>query len=265
MRSNRRFALGATVLALIIVTVSCGGKSGGSETTGAGATVASQLILGGPPECPQRPFCIPGLKQTYGITFKGFKALDVGGPQTVAALKSGAVQVGLLFSTDPVISVNGWVALEDDKHLQQADIITPVVRTKVLDDTITTLLNGISAKLTTDNIVPLIKSVSVDKQDVAPVAKSFLEQQGLLGSPSTAGKGKTITVGVSSAFAENQIVAEMYGQVLENAGYRVNRKFDLGSRAVSDKALESGDIDVKPEYLASELSSSPLFSAADKA
>src|SRR6266540_2796907 len=127
-----------------------------------------------------------------------------GGAQTVAALKSGAIQVALLFSTDPVIMDNGWVALEDDKHLQNAELITPVVRTAALNDEITTLLNGISAKLTTDNIVPLISQVAGQKQDPAVVAKSFLTQQGLLPASGN-GAGKSLTVGVSAAFAENQI------------------------------------------------------------
>jgi osmoprotectant transport system substrate-binding protein len=68
-----------------------------------------------------------------------------------------------------------------------------------------------------------------------------------------AGGGDVIVVGVSGAFAENQIVAEMYAQVLEHAGYAVERRFDLRSREVSQNALEAGYIDVKPEYLSSLL------------
>jgi osmoprotectant transport system substrate-binding protein len=144
------------------------------------ASVAGQLTLGGPPECPQRPFCIPGLKNTYGVTFKDFKPLDVGGPQTVAALKSNAVQVGLLFSTDPSIIANGFVPLEDDKHLQNAENITPVIRTDKLNDEIKSLLNAVSAKLDTDTMTQLVGKVAIDKQDAATVAKDFLTQNGLL-------------------------------------------------------------------------------------
>src|SRR5207253_3728969 len=225
MRRIRISALGATTLALAVALALAACSSGESGTTSGGATVASKLILGGPPECPTRPFCIPGLKQTYGITFKSFKPLDVGGAQTVAALKAGAVQVALLFSTDPVITDNGWVALEDDKHLQNADLITPVVRTSVLNDEIQTLLNGISAKLTIDNIVPLIKQVASEKQDPATVAKAFLTQQSLLPSSGN-GAGKSLIVGVSGNFAENQIVAEMYAQVLQSSGYSVKTELD---------------------------------------
>ena len=62
-----------------------------------------------------------------------------------------------------------------------------------------------------------------------------------------------IVVGVSGAFAENQIVAEMYAQVLEQAGYEVERDLNLRSRETSQTALEAGQIDVKPEYLSSLL------------
>ncbi|TMK87032.1 MAG: hypothetical protein E6G44_01200 [Actinobacteria bacterium] len=264
MRSVRRSALGATALALAVATALAACSSGGGGTTsGGGATVASKLVLGGPPECPQRPFCIPGLKNTYGLTFKEFKPLDVGGSQTVAALKSGAIQVALLFSTDPVISDNGWVALEDDKHLQNAELITPVIRTDKLNDEISKLLNDISGKLTTDNIVPLIKDVAANKKDPADVARGFLQQQGLMPS-SGSGAGKSLTVGVSSAFAENEIVAEMYAEALQAAGYSIKTELSLATREVSDPALESGKIDLKPEYLASELAG-PIANAADKA
>ena len=54
----------------------------------------SQLVLGAPPECPQRPFCAPGMQRVYNATFKDFKPLDSGGPQTVAALDAGQIDVG---------------------------------------------------------------------------------------------------------------------------------------------------------------------------
>src|SRR6187455_2003109 len=69
--------------------------------------------------------------------------------------------------------------------------------------------------------------------------------------PSDRGKGTTIVVGVSGAFTENQLVAEMYARVLEHAGYTVERQFDLRAREVSQTALDSGEIDLKPEYLSS--------------
>jgi osmoprotectant transport system substrate-binding protein len=142
------------------------------------APVAGQLTFGGPPECAQRPFCLPGLHRVYGILFEDFNALDVGGPQTIAALKADEVQIGLLFSTDPSIRENGFVPLVDDKHLQNAENITPVIRTDKVNDEVRGLLDVVSARLSTENVTELIGQV-VDGQSVAAVARRFLTQNGL--------------------------------------------------------------------------------------
>lgn len=144
------------------------------------APVAGQLTFGGPPECPQRPFCIAGLKRVYGILFWDFKPLDAGGSQTIAALKTDAVQVGLLFSTDPSIGQNGFVALEDDKHLQNAENITPVIRSEKLNDEVRRLLDAVSAQLTTEKMTELVGEVVIDGRAVASVASEFLLANGLL-------------------------------------------------------------------------------------
>ncbi|MFP5219829.1 MAG: glycine betaine ABC transporter substrate-binding protein [Actinomycetes bacterium] len=68
------------------------------------ADYEGELVLGGPPECPTRPFCQPGLEETYGIEFDGFVSLDAGGPLTKTALKQGRIQVGLVFSSDGSLS-----------------------------------------------------------------------------------------------------------------------------------------------------------------
>lgn len=61
-------------------------------------------VLGGPPECPQRPFCQPGLEKTYGISFGSFSQLDAGGPLTKTALKDGKISIGLVFSSDGALA-----------------------------------------------------------------------------------------------------------------------------------------------------------------
>ncbi|MEN6481140.1 MAG: glycine betaine ABC transporter substrate-binding protein [Anaerolineaceae bacterium] len=57
----------------------------------------------------------------------------------------------------------------------------------------------------------------------------------------------TIRVG-SKDFTEQFIIGEMYAQVLENAGFNVERKLNLGGTPVAQAAMESGDIDLYPEY-----------------
>ena len=142
--------------------------------------VAGDLTLGGPPECPERPFCIPGLQEVYGIEFGEFQPLDAGGPLTIEALQSGEIDVALLFSTQSVIAENSWVLLEDDKGLQAADNITPLVRSDALDGEVEALLDDVSATLTTENVTALNQRVEVDGEDPADVAASHLEENGLL-------------------------------------------------------------------------------------
>ncbi|MGY1820633.1 glycine betaine ABC transporter substrate-binding protein [Geodermatophilus sp. SYSU D00079] len=62
------------------------------------------LVLGGPTECPERPFCQPGLEETYGLQFAEFRELDSGGPLTKAALQQGEISVGLVFSSDGALA-----------------------------------------------------------------------------------------------------------------------------------------------------------------
>jgi osmoprotectant transport system substrate-binding protein len=152
----------------------------GLTTTSDLAPVAGDLVMGGPPECPERPFCLPGFQETYGIEFGDFKPLDVGGPLTVEALDNEEIDVALLFSTSSVIGENGWVVLEDDENLQNAENITPVVRTEVLDDEVETLLNEVSATLTSEGITELNGRVEIDGEDPATVATDHLEAEGLL-------------------------------------------------------------------------------------
>ena len=147
------------------------------------APVAKDLVLGGPPECPTRPFCAQGLKSLYGITFKDFKPLDTGGPLTITALEGKQIDVGLLFTSDPSIVAKSFVLLDDDKHLQLADNIAPVVRNALLqkdDGTIKRLLNSISAKLTQGELNDMNKQVAVDKADSKVVAAAWLKKQGLI-------------------------------------------------------------------------------------
>ncbi len=142
------------------------------------APVAGQLLLGGPPECPTRPFCQLGLTNTYGLNFKEFKPLDAGGPLSVAALEKGDVDVALIFSSDGSIPGKGFVVLEDDKHLQNADNVVPVIRTAAADEKAKQTLNKVSAALTTADLAQLNKQADVDKEDPEVLAKDWLKKHG---------------------------------------------------------------------------------------
>jgi osmoprotectant transport system substrate-binding protein len=217
-----------------------------------GPSIASTLVLGGPPECPERPFCLLGLEETYGLEFKEFTPLDAGGPLTVQALTGGQIQVGLLFTSDPAIAVNGFVLLEDDKQLQLADNLIPVVRKEVLDANpgVADVLNTVISRLTQEELTNLNKSVTVDLASVPDVARDWIAAQNF--DSISAGIEGNITVG-STNFYEQEILGEIFAQVLESNGATVERKFQLGNREIVFPALESGEIDVLAEYAATAL------------
>jgi osmoprotectant transport system substrate-binding protein len=144
------------------------------------ANYSGKLVLGGPAECPTRPYCQKGLKDTYGIKFTGFKSLDTGGPLTKNALKNGSIDIGLVFSSDPGIETFKLKVLEDDKLLQSSDNIVPVLNKKVADNTAITALNGLMEVLTQDDLVQLNKQVQVDHQPAVSVARGYLQAKGLI-------------------------------------------------------------------------------------
>lgn len=139
------------------------------------APVAKDLILGGPPEWKTRESGVPGLQKVYGLTFKEFKALDAGGPLTVQALKNGQIQAANLFTTDPNIPANGFIALEDPKSFFAAENVVPLITKSKVNDTISTTLNAVSAKLDTPTLARLVKEVVIDKKDAEDVADAFLK------------------------------------------------------------------------------------------
>ena len=271
MRTFRTLALGATLLALIVGACSSGGGSPSpaapsvapessapsepaaeSPSAPAGPALSTTLKLGGPPECPERPFCLLGLKDTYGLEFAEFVPLDAGGPLTVTALTGGQVDVGLLFTSDPAIATNSFVLLEDDKQLQLADNIVPVLRQEVLDANpkVADVLNTVMERLTQEELTNLNKAVTVDARAAKDVAAEWIAAQGF--DAISAGLEGDITVG-STNFYEQEILGEIFAQMLESNGATVERKFQLGNREIVFPALEAGEIDVLAEYAATAL------------
>ncbi|MBA2264234.1 MAG: ABC transporter [Chloroflexi bacterium] len=256
MRPFRMVTPGALLLALILgaCTTGEGDQSASPTEGGTSATLASTLRFGGPPECPERPFCLIGLQETYGLEFAEFVPLDVGGPITVEALTNGEVEVALLFTSDPSIQANDFVELEDDQGLQRADNLIPVIRTEVLDASpgIEDLLNALSGALTQEELIALNSRVTVDEEAPDDVAAEWLADQGLDQADESIGAGASIVVG-STNFYEQEILAELYAGVLEANGFEVERRFQLGAREVVVPALESGEIDLIAEYAATAL------------
>jgi osmoprotectant transport system substrate-binding protein len=146
------------------------------------ARVAPGLVFGGPPECPERPYCLEGLQQTYRLRFQAFAALDAGGPLTRQALVLGEIGVALLFTTDPAIQARHLVVLADNRSLQPAENVVPVLR-RVTADTygarLLAALNAVSARLSTAVLTELDAQMQLNGRAPGAVADGWLKEQGL--------------------------------------------------------------------------------------
>jgi len=147
------------------------------------ATVAPGLMFGGPPECPGRAYCLPGLKRVYGLRFKKFTPLDAGGPLTLQALAAGYIDVALLFTTDPSIPARHFMVLADDRGLQPAENITPLVGRNAIaryGPRLLAVVNKVSALLDTSTLRALNARVEIAGQNPRLVAGSWLRAHGLI-------------------------------------------------------------------------------------
>jgi osmoprotectant transport system substrate-binding protein len=148
------------------------------------AAVADRLTFGGPPECLRRPSCLPGLESTYGIEFGDeILTLDSGGGRTVAALAQGTVDVALMFTSDGVVDLNDFVLLHDDRGLQPAENVTPVVRREALErfPGLADALNAVSGLLTTDELRSMNAELALGG-DPRTIAGAWLARNGLAGA-----------------------------------------------------------------------------------
>jgi osmoprotectant transport system substrate-binding protein len=146
--------------------------------------VAGELTFGGPPECPERSLCLEGLERLYGLEFAEFRQVDAGGPITVTALRSGTVDVALLFTTDAAIDQYDFVLLYDDLGLQPAENVTPVVRDEVVDahgEAFVRLVDSVSALLTTGDLRDLNTRVALGETP-KDVAAAWLAERGFSGA-----------------------------------------------------------------------------------
>jgi osmoprotectant transport system substrate-binding protein len=136
----------------------------------------ADLKLGAPQDCEENAFCIPGLQDVYDLDMSGnFVPLDAGVVAT--SLNEGAIDVATLFSTDGRLADEDWVVLEDDQGLAGADNIVPVVSQDLVDaygDSLTGLLDDISAQLTTDDLIEMNKRYDIDRDDPEDIAADWL-------------------------------------------------------------------------------------------
>jgi osmoprotectant transport system substrate-binding protein len=139
------------------------------------------IVLAAVEECPERPFCQPGLEETYGLDITRIEPLGFGSLQTKQAVADGQADLGLVGTTDGTLESFGLVLLEDDQNLQQADNLVPVVSQDALTPELEEALNALAPVLTTEDLAEMNAAVDQERQKAADVAQAYLEEQGLLG------------------------------------------------------------------------------------
>jgi len=100
--------------------------------------------------------------------------------QSKQAVAKGADQLALVLTTDATVDSAGLKVLADDKKLQNADYIVPIVNTKKLTPDITTALNKLTATLTTEDLAQLNAKVDQGQEKAGTVASDYLKSKNLL-------------------------------------------------------------------------------------
>jgi osmoprotectant transport system substrate-binding protein len=146
------------------------------------AAVAPRLTMGGPTECPQRPYCLAGLERLYGVHVKQFLPFD-DQEQRTTALDEGVIDVAVTFTTDGQLATGRLVLLQDDRHLQPTDLVTPMVSARALTRygaPLRNALNAVSAALDTRSLRFLNWRIGLAGKTIQAEARGWLDRHGTL-------------------------------------------------------------------------------------
>ncbi len=165
----------------LVVTAETAAKYGDLKSIEDLAKVCGELTFGAPPEFKTRPYGLPGLEKIYNCVPKTFTPIsDGGGPLTVKALLNNEIQVADIFTTSPDIPANKLVVLEDPLHNWLAQQVLPLVKTDRINDDAKKALNGVSAQLTTEDLISLRDEVEgTKKMEPAAAAAQWLKDKGI--------------------------------------------------------------------------------------
>ncbi|MFE7535600.1 ABC transporter substrate-binding protein [Streptomyces rhizosphaericola] len=132
-------------------------------------------------ECVQRPYCAPGLRKTYGIDIVAVDPKGVGTTQAKQAVQNGQDQMVLTTTTDATLDRFGLVLLADDKKLQNADYVVPVVnRARAGSDRVRDALGRLNTVLTTADLASMNQQVDSWRRLPEDVARNYLESKKLI-------------------------------------------------------------------------------------
>lgn len=127
-------------------------------------------------------FGLPGLAADYGVTDVELIPIeDFGGPDTVRALVDNSVQVANIFTTSPAIAAEDLVVLDDPKNLIAAQNVVPLLNSDIYSEKLASVLNSVSAALTTEELTGLRDRVEgTEKVQAKVAAREWLEKEGLI-------------------------------------------------------------------------------------
>ncbi|MEU5312204.1 ABC transporter substrate-binding protein [Streptomyces sp. NPDC021562] len=132
-------------------------------------------------ECVQRPYCEPGLKKVYGIDITAVDPKGVGTTQAKRAVQNGQDQMVLTTTTDATLGQFGLVLLADDRHLQNADYVVPVVnRSRAGGERVVRALGRLNGVLTTADLAAMNQQVDSWRRLASDVARTWLRDKGLV-------------------------------------------------------------------------------------
>jgi osmoprotectant transport system substrate-binding protein len=140
------------------------------------APIARELTFGGPPECPDRPLCLKGLQDVYGLQFARFEAMP-SRTTTADALETGEIDLGMLETTNGNLADRDLVQLNDDRRLQPAENIAPMMRTETVaayGSTLVRLINNLTAQLNTRDLIQMNQRVELEGATPAAAAADWL-------------------------------------------------------------------------------------------
>lgn len=140
------------------------------------------MVLAAAEDCPGRSDCEAGLTDTYGIDITEVLPLGFASPQTFQAVLDGEADLGQTGTLDGTLDDQGLVLLEDDRGIQPAQNLVPMVSTAFLQEhpDVEERLDELMAALDNETLGELIARVTVDREQADDVAQEWLQEQGLI-------------------------------------------------------------------------------------
>jgi osmoprotectant transport system substrate-binding protein len=145
------------------------------------ATAKLPIKLAAPAECKTRTFCGKALTDVYGINVTRYDPFDFDSVPGKQAAKNGNDDMVLVATDDGTLDQFNLTILADDKHVQLADNLVPIVGKKyATDTTLAAAINKLAPVLTSADLGALDAQVDNDKKLPADVAKAYLQSKSLI-------------------------------------------------------------------------------------